>query len=167
MPSRDVWWSRWCKCINISERRILPYYASGQCRVVTFVGGFLRSGSLQDAFLSQGIVHTVIRAVMGFEGLTVKKNIFTQQTAEIRWILLNCVDGTIRPINTALVKVFFLCSVLISRSQRLLTAPSVNLYPLFFTRDFIARILGPFLFFKSNVLSYNATTNTVSHKART
>ena len=128
MPSRDVWWSRWCKCINISEKRILPYYASGQCRVVVT---FLRSGSLQDDFLSQGIVRTAIRAVMDLEGLTVKKNVFTQQTAEIRWILLNCVDGTIRPINTALVKLYFLCWVLISRSHRLLTVPLVNLYSLF------------------------------------
>ena len=75
-----------CNCIiNISEKRILPHYATGQCRVVTFVGGFLlRSGSLQDVILSQGIVRTVIRAVMDLEGLTVKKNVFTQQTAEIR-----------------------------------------------------------------------------------
>ena len=73
-----------CKCINISEKRILPHYASGQCRVVTFVGGFLRSGSLLDVFLSQENVRTVIRAVMNFEALTVKKNVFTQQTAEIR-----------------------------------------------------------------------------------
>ena len=74
-----------CNCINISEKRILPNYATGQCRVVTFVGGFLlRSGSLQDVILSQGIVRTVIRAVMDLEGLTVKKNVFTQQTAEIR-----------------------------------------------------------------------------------
>ena len=83
-------------------------YASGPCRVVTFVGGFLRSGSLQDAFLSQKVVRTVITAVMDFEGLTVKNNVLTQQTAEIPRILLNC---TIRPtINTALVnKLFFLC----------------------------------------------------------
>jgi len=166
MPSRDIWWSRWCKCINISERRILPYYASGQCWVVTFVGGFLWSGSLQDAFLSQGNVRTVIRAVMDLEGLTVKKNVFTQQTAEIRWILLNCVDGTIWPINTALVKLFFLCWVLISRSHRLLAVPLVNLYSLFYEGCHCMDI-GPVFVFKSNVISYNATTNTVSHKART
>ena len=65
-----------CKCINISEKRILPHYASGQCRVVVT---FLRSGSLQDAFLSQGIVRTAIRAVMDLEGLTVKKNVFTHE----------------------------------------------------------------------------------------
>ena len=130
MLSRDVWWSRWCKCINISERKILSYYASGQCRVVTFVCGFLWSGSLQDAFLSQENERTVIRAVMDFAGLTVQKSVFTQQTAEIRWILFNCVDGTIPPITTALVKLFFLCWLFISRSHRLLAAPLVNLYSL-------------------------------------
>ena len=130
MLSRDVWWSRWCKCINIGERKILSYYASGQCRVVTFVCGFLWSGSLQDAFLSQGNERTVIRAVMDFAGLTVQKNVSTQQTAEIRWILFNCVDGTIPPITTALVKLFSICWVLISSSHRLLAAPLVNLYSL-------------------------------------
>ena len=130
MLSRDVWWSRWCKCINISERKISSYYASGQFRVVTFVCGFLWSGSLQDASLSQENERTVIRAVMDFAGLTVQKNVFTQQTAEIRWILFNCVDGTIPPITTALVKLFFLCWVLTSRSHRLLAAPLVNLYSL-------------------------------------
>jgi hypothetical protein len=60
------------------------FYRIVQRVKVTLVGGFLRSGSLQDAFLSQENERTVIRAVMDFAGLTVQKNVFTQQTAEIR-----------------------------------------------------------------------------------
>ena len=149
--------------------KIFVKYRNWTCyreMVVTFVCGFLWSGSLQDAFLSQENERTVIRAVMDFAGLTVQKNVFTQQTAEIRWILFNCVDGTIPPITTALVKLFFLCWVLISRSHRLLAAPLVNLYSLFYEGCHCTEI-GPVFVFKSNVISYNVTTNTVSHKART
>ena len=73
---------------------------------------------------------------MDFEGLTVKKNVFTQQTAEIRWILLNYVDGTIRPININIKKPYTTGSTFDEFVFSL------------FTRDVIARILGPFLFFK-------------------
>jgi hypothetical protein len=60
--------------------------AAGPCSVFTFVDDFLGAGSFSDALASQTVTHTVIRAVMGFEGLSVKKNVFAQ-TAEILGIL--------------------------------------------------------------------------------
>jgi hypothetical protein len=43
---------------------------------------------------------------MGFEGLSVRNNVFAQ-TAEIPGILVNCVDGTLRPKDKALDKLYF------------------------------------------------------------
>ena len=47
--------------------------AAGPRCVFTFVDDFLGAGSLVDALASQTVAHTVIRAVMGFEGLSVKR----------------------------------------------------------------------------------------------
>jgi len=70
------------------------------------VDDFLGAGSLPDALASQTVAHNVIRAVMGFESLSVKKNVFAQ-TAEILKILTNCVEGTLRPKDKALDKLYF------------------------------------------------------------
>jgi hypothetical protein len=93
--------------------------AAGPCSVFTFVDDFLGAGSLSDALASQTVTHTVIRAVMGFEGLSVKKNVFAQ-TAEILGILVNCVDETLRPKDKALDKLYFvLFSIDIKQPQSL------------------------------------------------
>ena len=120
--------------------------AAGPCVVFTFVDDFLGSGSLVDALQSQEIAHNVIRAVMGFEGLSVKKNVFSQ-TAEILGILVNCVDGTLRPKDKALDKLFFvLFSIDIKKPQSLkywqCLSSLVNLYSPFLRgmRPFVAAI---------------------------
>ena len=120
--------------------------ADGPCVVFTFVDDFLGAGSLPDALASQTVAHNVIRAVMGFEGLSVKKNVFAQ-TAEILGILVNCVDGTLRPKDKALDKLYFvLFSIDIHKPQSLkywqCLSSLVNLYSPFIRgmRPFVAAI---------------------------
>ena len=76
------------------------------CTVFTFVDDYFGAGSLRDALASQEISHDTIRGVVGYEGLSVKKNVFSQ-TAEILGILVNCVEETVRPKDKALDKLFF------------------------------------------------------------
>jgi len=120
--------------------------AAGPCSVFTFVDDFLGAGSLSDALASQTVTHTVIRAVMGFEGLSVKKNVFAQ-TAEILGILVNCVDETLRPKDKALDKLYFvLFSIDIKQPQSLkywqCLSSLVNLYSPFLRgmRPFVAAV---------------------------
>jgi len=132
----------------------------GPCPVFTFVDDFLGGGSYQDALTSQELTHIVIRDVMGYEGLSVKKNVFSQ-TAEILGILVNCVDGTLRPKDKALDKLFFvLFSIDIQKPQSLqywqCLSSLVNLYSPFIRgmRPFVAAI---------NHMTRKAT---IVHKAR-
>ncbi len=75
-----------------------------KCRVFSFVDNYMGAGSKNDALASQELTHTVIRGVVvGYEGLSVKKNVFSQKT-EILGIQVNCIEGTLRP---ALDKLFF------------------------------------------------------------
>ena len=120
--------------------------AAGPCTVFTFVDDFLGAGSLSDALESQDVTHNVIRAVVGYEGLSVKKNVFSQ-TAEILGILVNCVEGTLRPKDKALDKLFFvLFSIDVTESQSLqywqCLSSLVNLYSPFLRgmRPFVAAI---------------------------
>jgi hypothetical protein len=66
------------------------------CIVFTFVDDYFGAGSEKDALASQEVTHSIIRGVVGYEGLSVKKNVFSQ-TAEILGILVNCTEGTVRP----------------------------------------------------------------------
>ena len=126
------------RCMMITMMQMYQYKWKENFTVLCFwsmLGSYLRGWLLVIRIFAgcfQGNVRTVIRAVMDSKGLTVQKNVFTKQTAEIRWILLNCDDGSIQLIKTEFVKLFFLSWVLISRSHRLLTVPLVNLYSLFY-----------------------------------
>ena len=53
------------------------------CVVFTFVDDFFSTGSLQHATEAQEHVHAAIRGTLGYDGLSVKKNVFAQ-TAENR-----------------------------------------------------------------------------------
>ncbi len=89
------------------------------CIVFTFVDDYFGAGSKSDALQSQEISHTTIRGVVGYDGLSVKKNVFSQ-TAEILGILVQCVQETVRPKDKALDKIFFvLFSIDIEQPQTL------------------------------------------------
>ena len=45
------------------------------CRVFSFVDDYMGAGSKMDALASQELTHTVIRGVVDYEGLSVKKNV--------------------------------------------------------------------------------------------
>ena len=121
--------------------------AVSRCIVFTFVDDYFGAGSKEHALSSQEITQTTIRGVVGFEGLSVKKNVFSQ-TAEILGILVNCVAETVRPKDKALDKLFFvLFSVDIEVPQGLqywqCLSSLVNLYSPFLRgmRPFVAAII--------------------------
>ena len=116
------------------------------CIVFTFVDDYFGAGSKKDALASQELTHQTIRGVVGYEGLSVKKNVFSQ-TAEILGILVNCTEGTVRPKDKALDKLFFvLFSIDIEAPQSLqywqCVSSLVNLYSPFIRgmRPFVAAI---------------------------
>ena len=76
-------------------------------RVFTYVDDFFGAGTKAEADEAQQKVHAVIRGVLGDEGLSVKKNVFAQ-TAEILGMLVNFTNGTIRPKDKAIEKMFYL-----------------------------------------------------------
>ena len=43
------------------------------CRVFSFVDDYMGAGSKNDALATQELTHTVIRGVVGYEGLSVKR----------------------------------------------------------------------------------------------
>ena len=47
------------------------------CIFFSFVDDYMSAGSKNDALASQELTHTVIRGVVGYEGLSVKKNVFS------------------------------------------------------------------------------------------
>ncbi len=73
------------------------------CVVFTFVDDFFGAGTLQHA---QHIVHAAIKGTLGYDGLSVKKNVFSP-TAEILGFLVDFPSGTVRPKNGAIEKLFF------------------------------------------------------------
>lgn len=80
--------------------------AAALCVVFSFVDDYMGAGTYSDALTTQDLTHTVIRGVVGYEGLSVKKNVFSQVT-EILGIQVNCIAGTLRPKDKALDKLFF------------------------------------------------------------
>ena len=120
--------------------------AVARCIVFTFVDDYFGAGSKEDALASQEIAHETIRGVVGYEGLSVKKNVFSQ-AAEILGIWVNCVDETVRPKDKALDKLFFvLFSIDIDEPQSLqywqCLSSLANLYSPFLRgmRPFVAAI---------------------------
>ena len=47
------------------------------CRVFSFVDDYMGAGSTKDALTSQELTHTMIREGVGYEGQSVKKNVFS------------------------------------------------------------------------------------------
>ena len=69
----------------------------------TYVDDFFGAGSYSDTSQIQQIVHDTINAVLGPEGLSVKKNVHAQ-TAEILGILIGFPTASVRPKDTAIEK---------------------------------------------------------------
>jgi hypothetical protein len=129
------------------------------CVVFTFVDDYLGGGSKDDALSSQEITQQTIKGVVGPEGLSEKKNVFSQE-AEILGIMVNCIEETIRPKDKALDKLFFvLFSVDINEVQSLqywqCISSLVNLYSPYMRgmRPFVAAI-------------NHMTKKSVKHKAK-
>jgi len=129
------------------------------CVVFTFVDDYLGGGSKDDALSSQEITQQTIKGVVGPEGLSEKKNVFSQE-AEILGIMVNCIEETIRPKDKALDKLFFvLFSVDINELQSLqywqCISSLVNLYSPYMRgmRPFVAAI-------------NHMTKKSVKHKAK-
>ena len=76
------------------------------CVVFTFVDDFFSAGSLQHATEAQEHVHAAIRGTLGYDGLSLKKNVFAQ-TAEILGFLVDFPAGTVKPKMGAIEKMFF------------------------------------------------------------
>jgi len=94
-------WSVVGDAMNRVVNRTTPH------RVFTYVDDFFGAGTKVEAEEAQKRVHEVIRGVLGAEGLSVKKNVFSQ-TAEILGILVDFTKGTLRPKNKAIEKMFYL-----------------------------------------------------------
>jgi hypothetical protein len=116
------------------------------CIVFTFVDDFFGAGTYQHAIDAQSHVHKAIRDTLGFEGLSVKKNVFAQ-TAEILGFLVDLPMGTVRPKNGAIEKLFYVLFRINARAPQTLRywqclASLVNMYSpvLRGMRPFVAQI---------------------------
>jgi hypothetical protein len=76
------------------------------CIIFTIVDDFFGAGSLQHASDAQEHVHNAIKRTLGYDGLSVKKNVFAQ-TAEILGFHVDFPTGTVRPKDGAIEKMFF------------------------------------------------------------
>ena len=76
------------------------------CIIFTFVDEFFGAGSLQHATDAHEDVHNAIRGTLGYDGLSVKKNV-SAQTAEILGFHVDFPTGRVRPKDGAIEKMFF------------------------------------------------------------
>eukprot|EP01036_Dinobryon_divergens_P061774 gene61774-biopygen27206 len=76
------------------------------CVIFTFVDDFFGAGTWKHAMEAQTHVHNAIRGTLGHEGLSVKKNVFSQ-TAEILGYHVDFTTETVRPKTGAIEKLFF------------------------------------------------------------
>ncbi len=118
------------------------------CIIFTFVDDFFGAGTWAHAMEAQAHVHTAIRGTLGYEGLSVKKNVFAQ-TAEILGYHVDFPTETVRPKTGAIEKLFFvLFCVTVSEPQPLrywqCLASLVNMYSqvLKGMRPFVAQIIA-------------------------
>ena len=89
--------------------------AHAPTHVFTYVDDFFGAGTHEDTTQSQLVVHEAITGTLGPEGLSVKKNVHSQR-AEILGILIDFQQGTMRPKDKGLEKLFYvLFSVDISK----------------------------------------------------
>lgn len=118
------------------------------CIIFTFVDDFFGAGTWAHAMEAQAHVHAAIRGTLGYEGLSVKKNVFAQ-TAEILGYHVDFLTETVRPKTGAIEKLFFvLFCVTVSEPQTLrywqCLASLVNMYSqvLKGMRPFVAQIIA-------------------------
>jgi hypothetical protein len=89
------------------------------CVIFTFVDDFFSAGSLKHAIEAQEHVHAAIRGTLGYDGLSVKKNVFAQ-TAEILGFLVDFPAGTVQPKMGAIEKMFFVLFKIDARAPQTL-----------------------------------------------
>jgi hypothetical protein len=118
------------------------------CIIFTFVDDFFGAGTWEHAMAAQTHVHDAIRGTLGYEGLSVKKNVFSQ-TAEILGYHVDFTAETVRPKTGAIEKLFFvLFCVTQSEPQTLrywqCLASLVNMYSMVLKgmRPFVAQIIA-------------------------
>ena len=127
--------------LNRKINRVAP------SRTFTYVDDFFGAGTFSDTSRTQQIVHDTITAVLGPEGLSVKKNVHAQK-AEILGIFIDFPTASMRPKDTAIEKLFFvLFSADVAKLQPLAywqcLASLTNLYShvLHGMRPFVAPII--------------------------
>ena len=86
--------------LNRKINRVAP------SRTFTYVDDFFGAGSYNDTSQTQQIVHDTINAILGPDGISVKKNVHVQR-AEILGILINLRTATMRPKDNAIEKLFY------------------------------------------------------------
>ena len=118
------------------------------CIIFTFVDDFFGAATWHDAMEAQTRVHQAIRGTLGFEGLSVKKNVFSQ-TAEILGFHVDFPNETVRPKTPAIEKLFFVLFVINAHEPQTLRywqclASLVNLYSPVMRgmRPFVAQIIA-------------------------
>ena len=102
------------------------------CIIFTFVDDFFGAATWHDAMEAQTHVHQAIRGTLGYEGLSVKKNVFSQ-TAEILGFHVDFPNATVRPKTAAIEKLFFVLFVINAHEPQTLRywqclASLLNLY---------------------------------------
>ena len=127
--------------LNRKINRVAP------SRTFTYVDDFFGAGTFSDTSRTQQIVHDTITAVLGPEGLSVKKNVHAQK-AEILGIFIDFPTASMRPKDTAIEKLFLvLFSADVAKLQPLAywqcLASLTNLYShvLHGMRPFVAPII--------------------------
>ena len=118
------------------------------CIIFTFVDDFFGTGTWDHAMEAQTQVHRAIRGTLGYEGLSVKKNVFSQ-TAEILGFQVDFQRETVRPKTGAIEKLFFvLFCIRVNEPQSLrywqCLASLVNMYSPVMRgmRPFVAQIIA-------------------------
>ena len=118
------------------------------CIIFTFVDDFFGAGTWDHAIEAQEHVHRAIRGTLGYDGLSVKKNVFAQ-TAEILGFLVDFPNERVRPKTGAIEKLFFVLFFIKAHEPQTLRywqclASLVNLYSpvLRGMRPFVAQIIA-------------------------
>ena len=111
-----------CRFWSLLGDNALNRYVQALCMCVifTFVDDFFGTGSLlQHATEAQKYVNAAIRGTLGFDDLSVKKNVFAQ-TAEILGFLVDFPTETVQPKKGAIEKIFFVLFKIDVRAQQTL-----------------------------------------------
>ena len=113
-----------CRFWSLLGDNALNRYVQALCMCVilfTFVDNFFGTGSLlQQATEAQKYVNAAIRGTLGFDDLSVKKNVFAQTTTEILGFLVDFPTETVQPKKGAIEKIFFVLFKTDARAQQTL-----------------------------------------------